>query len=307
MAALLLADRVVTLMPGIHAADGSPRGAHAVRQSPRYVAFMDSWRWSMPLWKSGVIVSDVGGDRGGPDVRAACDRVEAHAELAPLRVFMKPGFAQDHVRFLDAAARDVLKGGPDPAFSVPMAAGLDRFACRHGLIVARADATSLSQKAEAALAVPIASVAVPFLSQAGGESLTRARDTLAAPLAALRRAVDAAAESDRPAPRSALAPAAADYARAFDASLPDLSSAGDADDIRLVPALAMLSFVRLPCDAALRSSAAAARTIVRTVAPEVASRAPVGAPERAPVLAEPLDSGRVLAMVVKVVGARKAH
>ncbi|QKK09619.1 MAG: hypothetical protein HND58_16560 [Planctomycetota bacterium] len=64
MAALLLAERSVTFMP-------SPRGTReeieqAAAESPEYVRFMETWAWSMPLWKDGLLGSAAGRRRRRP-------------------------------------------------------------------------------------------------------------------------------------------------------------------------------------------------------------------------------------------------
>jgi hypothetical protein len=43
-------------------------------------------------------------------------------------------------------AADLLKGGPDPAITVPLAAGIDQFAMRHGAAVARSSPFSIARR-----------------------------------------------------------------------------------------------------------------------------------------------------------------
>ena len=59
MAALVLADRVVTLVPQPAAGVSRADVRAAVRNSPRYLRLMESWRWSSPLWNCGLISSGV--------------------------------------------------------------------------------------------------------------------------------------------------------------------------------------------------------------------------------------------------------
>jgi hypothetical protein len=283
MAALLLAERVATLVP----APFSDRSRHAVesaaRRSPRYLGLMESWRWSMPLWTCGLVAGDIDDDDASDDVRAAWERVARDDALRGLRPLMRESLFEDEARYLDAVAHDVLRGGPDPGVSVPVAAGLDALAARHGWLVARAEPVSVAQRAEAALGARVFSVAVPVLVQAGAERLLSAREQLTPELLALRAALAAAARvaqhavapDTQPDTGAALArlpgrvledlaQAAREYEGAFSACRADLLTPADArdpDEPAPLEGSVVLTGVVMPADAVLRSSAAAARVL----------------------------------------------
>lgn len=308
MAALLLAEQVVTMLPAPLAGQGAAAALEAASRSPRYRKFVESWQWAMPLWKAGVIVSRFAGEDIGDDVRRVCGRIERDEALAELRPFMKQGLFEDETSYLDAVSADVLKGGPDPGICVPVAAGLDRFASRHGLIVARSHPASVAQQAEARMGARLFAVGVPILIQADGERLIEVREELAGELAELRAAIRTATTIADPtsdhgqtasAAISVLNDAAGVYARAFTACRDRILSA-DRTDIRVIDTTVIIQGVRLPVDSVLRSSTTAARAMVGVSA----SREPSGnASSTLPAIWEPGDGGTINAIVVKKVGA----
>ncbi|MEZ6232619.1 MAG: hypothetical protein R3B68_00365 [Phycisphaerales bacterium] len=272
MAALQLADRVVTMMPTPFAGTTKRDVEGAVAAAPKYMAFMESWRWAAPLWEAGVLAPNVDGLDAAADVREAFDRIGADARYADLRPLMKPHVFEHERDYLQAIAGDVLKGGPDPAISVPVAAGMDRFAARHGLAVARAFPSSVSQKAEARLGTRLGAFAVPFLAQGAAERILDLRDELGDVLDDLRVAVAALTESGGTSlsgptggpmtgPMGDIEIAARAYARAFDDLRDDLCALADPDEPRVVPATLAVSVVRLPGGAVLDASVAAMRAV----------------------------------------------
>jgi hypothetical protein len=272
LAAMLLADRVITMLPTPleGKAWGDVRGA--AERVPRYMEFMQSWRWTIPLWKAGVIVPGLDGQEAVGDLRAVCERIDRDERLAPLRALMKAGLFEDHELYLDAVARDLLKAGPDPGITVPVAAGMDMFALRHGAMVARSDPSSVVQKAEAELGSQAFAAAVPVLLQADGEWILEVREMLKAPLQQLRRAFDRAIEqvgSEATAAdvRAILAGPAKAYADAFESQREEILAGGPDDEVRVTDGTVMLTGLLLPMDCVLESSLAAMRSIgVRALA-----------------------------------------
>lgn len=291
MAALLLADRAVTLIPAPAWAEGREDLQQAAADVPRYRMLVDRLSWCAPLFRAGVIGSEVEGEDAIDDVRDTWGRIESEDDWAPLRPWMKWALPEEPERFLDALCGDMLKGGPDPGISVPIAAGIDRFSGRMGLIVARSHPTSLAQRAEAAFARSLCSWAMPVLVQATAERMELAREVLEDALADLRESVDALLEARHhgtPDPRP-VRDAAEQVGRMFAENLGDLTS-DEGDEVRPVTGSATLSLVRLPVDAALRSSADAAAAM----GPAAGRRAHRPGPLD--------DSSGVIALVVKVLG-----
>ena len=130
MAALVLGEQVVTLLPVPHTGLAREDVALAMRQSPSYSRLLDSWRWSIPLWLESVVVSLHDGADAMDQVRAASRRVAVEDGWAALKPFMHHKIFESGppIEFLDRLSADLLKGGPDPGFSLPVASGLDAFA-----------------------------------------------------------------------------------------------------------------------------------------------------------------------------------
>jgi len=329
MASLLLATRVVTILPtpevGMSAADMRS----AVERAPRYAKFMESWAWSMPLWRSGLVCSSVADDDASSDVRAISDRIQRDDALAPLRAFVKPGLfeapGEDNAApddddpphgFLDLVAADLLKGGPDPAISTTLAAGLDRFAARHQLLVARSEAASVAQRAEARLGRPLLAFQLPMLSEAEAGRVLHIREELDASLTPLRDALHDAidglglGESPSRGQIDAVHAAAGAFTEAFDERWDEFEDDSGHDECRLRRCTATIIVMALPSDAVLRSSAAAVRALTPRLsratgdrANDRASSASKGATPL-PAVFDVADAREVISLVVKVVGSR---
>lgn len=283
MAALLLADSVVTLVPA-----GTRRRAEAAAErSEHYLDFVMSWEWSVPLWREGVIAGEVAGSDASADVRHIHASIAGDERLAPLRSLMRPDVMETDEAYLDAVARDLLKGGPDPAITVPLAAGLDRFAMRHAAAVARSHPTSVVQIAESRMGARAFALAVPVLLQCSADRLLEARELLSEELIEVRAALDAmrsgAADTER------LETAASAYCRAFDGARADLMET-EFDEPRVIDGVVAITGTLLPVDAVLASSLAALG------AAGLGRGAAAAGGEGA------LDTPRVLSLVFKVMG-----
>src|SRR5690606_6056421 len=146
MAALLLASSVVTLLPA--PAGGREAALAEAEHSPAYMSFVKSWRWSEALWRAGIVSSTVSGDGGpGPDVAEAWRMIQEDPACASARALMRRDLYDSEGEYLRAMAIDVLRAGPNPAVSAPVALGLDRYAARHGMMVMRPDPASVVQRA----------------------------------------------------------------------------------------------------------------------------------------------------------------
>ncbi|MEX2217855.1 MAG: hypothetical protein WD749_03770 [Phycisphaerales bacterium] len=282
IAAFLLAERTLTMLPGPF--NGTRRHAEELSSRvPSYLGLIQSWSWTVPLWTAGVVGAAAAGADSLDDVRAACARIAGEPRFSPLRALMRPELFESEEHYLDSVARDLLKAGPDPAITVPMAAAMDRFAARHGLVVMRSDPQSIVQRAEEQLGRRAFAVALPVLLQASAERLLAARELLAPELADLRHALAAFVEGapslapeDLAQPQAELALAARAYASAFAESRDDLLAPDEDDELRALDGTIALTGLILPGDAVLTSSVAA----VRTLSPAPARIGAAAAPER---------------------------
>lgn len=310
MAALLLGDPIVTMLPAPAGEVSQARLSSAVSAAPRYMRFMESWKWSRAAWESGIITSLHNGFDIADDVRATWSDIASDHTLAELRPFMRTDLFDDEHHYIDAVAGDLLKGGPDPAISVPVSAGLDRFAATHGLVVARSHAVSVAQKAELALASTGFAVAIPVLLQAGGERIIYARELLADVLADLRDAFSMEWHSlvESPAspgsPRRPASPrlrdAARAYAQAFEDNEKDLLAEQSDDEPRVIIGTVMLEAQILPADAVLASSCAAVRKM-GPITRSTFKSSPEGS--KLPVHVNPARTRPLQSLIVKPLGS----
>ncbi len=316
MASLLLAEGVVTLLPS--PLEGRDR-AHVERAAasvPNFVRLMESWRWSMPLWREGVIAGAIEGREPVEDVRRAYRRIGEEESFAPLRALMKHELFGDEDAYLDAISRDVLRAGPDPGITVPLIAGLDAFAARMGLGVARSDPSSVVQRAEARLGERVLSVALPVLVQGSANRVLHARALLEESLAPLREAmatlINAPSHEHQRDAVEDVAFAAREYAVAFAEDRDELvrgDVGDDADESRGVEGTLALTGLVLPPDAALHASIAALRTMAPAGMPRNSG---AGTDAGTSSVAHGLSEGRAtFAILMKVLGrpadARRAR
>jgi hypothetical protein len=295
MAALLLADQVLTLVPA-PAHDGSPEAAHAAgARIPSYLRFMSTWSWTAPLWKAGVIVSELEGQNAVDDMHAVSSQVDQDEQLAPLRRFMHHDLYEDERAYLSAVAADLLKGGPDPGINVPVAAGLDRFATRHQIMVARAQPTSVVQVAEARMSESLGAVALPILLQADADRLLHAREVLADAVEALWDAYEGVEE---PEGAEGLRQAAGVYTDAYQSRYDELMEGSEDDEVRVVEGTVTISAMRMPADVVLRSSLAAMAGM------NLVPRSPE--PSTLPAKYDPYAGRSFISLLVKPLGARSA-
>jgi hypothetical protein len=294
MVASAISERMVTILPAPLAGVSRAAVHEAFARHPRYLRLIESWRWMSPLWSLGIIESLHAGDDAIDDVRRSAGRVGVEPAWAPLRPYAhEETFAAD-AGMLDQLPADLLKGGPDPGISVPMAAGLDAFAARHGCWSVRAgvrdSAGSLAGRAEGHLGRLLVSFAMPVFTQASGRVILALREELAQETASLRSAILASAEPSRSGSLD-VRRAAGEYARAFDIVTRDRLDRDDETGLRICAGMAHVQVRVLPVDAALISSIVALRQV----------RARSGVAEIRPVSA-PSPDGEVRALVVSPMG-----
>ena len=298
MAALLLADKVITLLPASLEDPSAAASKRIAERSPWYSRFMESWSWTMPLWEAGVLSSTCDNDDVASEMREVAQRLCQDEAYLPLRPLLREQLYESDHTYLSSLGADLVKGGPDPGITVPLSAGLDRFARRHSCFVARALPVSVVQKAEASLAHPLFAAAVPVFMQASADHILLARDLLEPQLHRLREQINRFSTGNiEPGDASAaLSTAARDYAQAFDDHARDLR--GDADDeVRAVAGSVVINAVSMPADVVLQSSLVALE--------KLGSPRPGRVPHTAATLSLPVraaDAGSVVSLIIKPMG-----
>lgn len=265
LVALLLADHAVTVVPSPEGVATREAVGYAAGSIPSYLELLESWSWSKPLWEAGVIGSEFDGEDAIGDIRAALVEIETDDRFAAMRPLMHAALEDTGEVYLRRFADDLLKAGPDPAISVPVAAGIDRYAGRLGLAVARGEPASVAAKQEAGLMRTVARFAMPALMQTGGQRLLVAREELGPQLDELR---DSIGEGDEGAMRSA----AAQLTAAADRIADDLTRVTDPEEPRTILGTASVTLAELPVEAVQRSSClAASRMLGRQAGLETAT------------------------------------
>lgn len=263
LASLLLADRVVTLVP-TPGGGVTPEGAHrAAATAPAFRRLVRSWEWAEELWRAGLIAGDLDGDDPAGELTAIAHEIADDPSLSPLRPLMREGVFDDPRAFLQAVGADVVKGGPDPGVSVPLACALDRLASRHRAWAARSPAVSVAQQAESPMGERLFALAIPVLVEAAARRILHAREVLRVELTDLRDAFEAVGRSaysgERdPALVHELQVAARAYAAAFDAERDAILDDAASDETRALLGTVAITGSVLPADAVLRSSVEAA-------------------------------------------------
>lgn len=310
---LLLADRVTTLMP--EPAPGTSREdvAGAMKRSPRFLRFMERIRWSVPLWNEGILTAGDDGQSVAGCLGETYQSITSKDTPGPLRVMIAKASAENADSFLDHLCGDLLKGGPDPAFCVPVNACIDSFAVRNGQAVARAAPSSIAQRTESLMLRRCFAFVMPMLMQASGHRLLRLRQVLGPELSQLRTALAAAIDSSRRPETlrldTSLAGTLDTAAKALTARYEQLKAevaTGDDDEgRRIVDAYASVTVMIAPPDAVLRSSAHAAKSVgARSPVGAGSSRDPTTAPGSIPKTPVETVGSPLTVMVIKLMNVR---
>lgn len=274
MAAFLLADGpgaggITTLLPGPFGDATPARAREAAAATPQYQRLIDAWRWTGPLWRSSLLRPGDGDASPLDEARLLCRRVEADPELEPLRSLLSAELLADEAAYLEAVSRDLLRGGGDPAISVPVEAGMAMYAARRGVPFVRAQSAGATRRVSAtATSAPRLRVTMQVPTRGEGDELLVIREAMASSLAPVRGALRTAlASMVEGVPDRAAADDAARAADAFACEFGGAISRGGAlsrgglDATLLQPAMVTITASRGPADADLRSAARALRTL----------------------------------------------
>lgn len=293
--ALMLADRVVTIVP--EPAEGRSRDdiREVFERVPRLLRVLEAWRWSAPLWRGGLIAGKAGTDRAFASVDdvgaiAAADPALRRLGDACVRP-LEPGEAADH--WLDGLCSDLLRGGPDPALSTVITGALDRFAAANGFVAVRGSTDSLAQRAESKLMQRSFSIAIPVMSRAAGGRILLLREALQSEFVTLRSAMcevwqGAGRDGGQAAARLQLA--AKVYSDAFESWFAH-ASRDDENAERTMRAFVSLTGALIPIDSALVCARSAMRNVARAAGrPAPGATATVSAaPELRAIMIRPMN------------------
>lgn len=163
-AAMCLLGQAATLLPAPLEGTGPAAIQQAIEEVPSFERLMDSWRWSSELWHAGVLSPALDLSVGWPIewVRTVAGEIASGPDGALKRVVGGSRF-EDTLGYLNAICRDLTRGGADPGMSVPVSAGLSRYAAALGVIefvseqnstVARLERRSMQKLGRVSLTIP---------------------------------------------------------------------------------------------------------------------------------------------------------
>lgn len=268
LAALMLAgdaQGIATLLPApSELAPGAT--ALAPEDSPRLLRLMEHWSWSAPLWRSGLLRSSASGARVLDAVMDACAQIGQDERYADLRPLVGPHLSAGGAAALEALAGDLLRGGGNPTFSVPIGAGLEALAARTGAVLVRDAPRAAAARGHGALGAGLR-FSLPVLKTKSLAALSALRDLARPELEALRAALGAGlsgAACDPPARGGtpiALREAGDRFAQAFGKILPRVIEAADREGEPARAAEATLIESRVPFGSALGAAVRAVRSL----------------------------------------------
>lgn len=180
---------VITLAPSPLEGDAPEGMRTADSDAPRYLRLLEAWRWTGPLWRAGLLAADQEGASPLEDIRAVVHRIGADPQTAALRALGGAGLFSDPQQYLETLSRDLLRGGGDPAVSIPLAAGMERFAARHGLPLVRLANSSLASRIDKRSGLAIARFSIPAIVGPAAVGFLELHRRLTPPLDDLRAAL----------------------------------------------------------------------------------------------------------------------
>lgn len=192
-AALCVCGRAGTLLPAPLEGVGPSAIAQAIEDVPTFERLMESWRWSSALWHAGVLSPALDAGAGWPIdwVREVAKEI-AEGVDGPLKRVVGESRFEDTLGYLNAICRDLTRGGADPGMSVPVTAGLSRYASSLGVVefVGEQDSTVARLERRRTRMLGRVTVAVPRLMD--GDEVIAVRERAADELEALGEALGGA-------------------------------------------------------------------------------------------------------------------
>lgn len=194
-AALLLADPVITLLPAPLEGLDPAHIAQAMLDSPGFERLMDTWSWASALWRHGALTAGIGGvtpigwvQQAAADIAGGSDAAGPAGAQARTLAKLVGQTRFDHTpRYLDAVCRDLERGGGDPAVSVPINVGLERYSATIAAPLAVSPTESVVSRLERRQQRPFLRLTTTVVHGASGTLLAELRDALDDELHAFRR------------------------------------------------------------------------------------------------------------------------
>jgi|GEM_PF-2780766 len=240
-AVLLIAQPAITLLPSPLEGLDAQHIAQAMLDSPAFERLMDKWSWAGHLWRSGSLSAGVAGVTPIAWVQQAAADIAADPGAPgragqPARTLAKLVGAtrfEQTPRYLDAVCKDLERGGGDPAVSVPINVGLERYAANLAAPVAASPTDSVVSRLERRRERPLLRLTTTIVHGASGLLLAELRDALDDELADFRHAVAESLHARSPAASDSVIAAADRLERAVNAIPDGVLGPRDDDELRV--------------------------------------------------------------------------
>lgn len=172
---------VVTLRPEPLEGADAATVTRASRDVPAMAAFLDSWTWTRSFWQRGLLRSGLG-DRSPIDaVKAVCGLIQTDPELAPLAQHVRTDLFQTTAAYLRAVLADLAVGRGNPQVTIPIEAGMERFASSFSVPLLRTEVSRPGRPQAHQSGLPVCRFSIPVLMNADAEAITGLLDQLDAP------------------------------------------------------------------------------------------------------------------------------
>jgi hypothetical protein len=119
---------VLTIQPTPFGNSGPDAAREAATLAPAYARLLEKWRWTGPLWRGGVLQAAGSGQSLATMLSRSAAALLADRSLIAARGLLKVGPSDDESAFLESLSRDLIRGGSDPAISLPLVAVTERLA-----------------------------------------------------------------------------------------------------------------------------------------------------------------------------------
>ncbi|MBL8747330.1 MAG: hypothetical protein JNK58_13375 [Phycisphaerae bacterium] len=193
-AAMLLARDdagVLAVQPSPFESGGGERARELSMEAPSFGRLIEAQRWAGPLWRGGLIRAAETGRALAEMIETSRAELRADPSLSPVRNVIANREPENEASFIESLSRDLLRGGSDPAVSLPLVSVTERLAARAEAALVCGEAAGMIWKPRVGSGAGL-SFSIPVPIGANGAALLEWRDALAKPLSVLRESLGGA-------------------------------------------------------------------------------------------------------------------
>jgi hypothetical protein len=169
---------VLTLKPSPFEAESAAGVREIVATAPSFARLLESWRWTGPLWREGVLEAALEGRALAGALGRMVARMRADVDVKGLSALVHEAAIGDESGFLEAISRDVLRGGADPSVCLPIIALMEEVAAARGAALVCGESSGMLWRAKGG-DESVGTASFPVAVGMDGESLLGFRERLA--------------------------------------------------------------------------------------------------------------------------------